>query len=190
LSLSALHSDFPHLFFHHRAKALAVEEAVDQLAIVRQIFAIPTQLPFVAEFRLVNTGKLPISIPVSAHLSDLQPADPSVPFTYIDLGLVLRVRGDVGSTASVRLYGAEDHSGTIRVLRPGEWIRIKANLQLDPQPQSCTSLKMQPGFWMHRNQFRATSGYFREDSTGICINEIPMPPPTETVTCARPHGTP
>lgn len=57
--------------------------------------------PFVAEFRFVNTGRLPISIPVSPHLSDLQPADSSVPFTYLDLGLVVRVRGDIGSTAYV-----------------------------------------------------------------------------------------
>ena len=142
--------------------------------------------PFVAEFRFVNTGRLPISIPVSPHRSDLQPADPSIPFTYLDLGLVVRVRGNAGSTAYVRLYGAEDHNGTIRVLMPGEWIRIKANLKLDPQPPACTSLKLQPGFWMHSNQFHATSGYFREDSTGICVNEIPMPPPTDTVGCQRP----
>lgn len=146
--------------------------------------------PFVAEFRLVNTGRLPISIPVSPHLSDLQPADPSVPFTYLDLGLIVRVRGDTGSTAYVRLYGAEDHNGTIRVLRPREWIRIKVNLKLDPQPPSCTSLKLEPGFWMHSNQFHATSGYFREDSMGICVNEIPMPPPTKTVACEQSHDRP
>jgi hypothetical protein len=145
----------------------------------------PSQ-PFLADFRLVNTGRLPISIPVSPHRSDLQPADPSVPFTYLDLGLVVRVRGDIGSTAYVRLYGAEDHNGTIRVLKPGEWIRIKAKLKLDPQPPSCTSLKLQPGFWMHSNRFRATSGSFWEDSTGICMNAIPMPPPTKTVVCQQP----
>ena len=140
--------------------------------------------------RFVNTGRLPISIPVSPHLSDLQPPDPSVPFTYLDLGLVVRVRGDTGSNAYVRLYGANDQSGTIRELRPGEWIRIKANLKFDPQPPSCTSLELQPGFWMHSNRFHATSGYFGEAATGICVNEIPMPQPTETVVCEQVHDRP
>jgi hypothetical protein len=32
--------------------------------------------PFAVEFRFINSGRLPISIPVSPHLSDLQPTDP------------------------------------------------------------------------------------------------------------------
>ena len=142
--------------------------------------------PFVAVFRLVNTGQLPISVPVSPHRADLQPVDPSVPFTYLDLGLVVRVIGVLAPPAYVRLYGAVDHSGTTRVLKPGEWIRVKASLKLDLPSASCTSLKLQPGFWMHRNQFRATSGYLQEDSMGICVNQVPMPPPTATVECVQP----
>lgn len=141
--------------------------------------------PFEAEFRFVNTGRLPINIPVSPNLSDLQPADPSVPFGYLDLGLAVRVRDDIGSTGYVRLYGAVDHNGTTRMLKPGEWIRVKANLKLNPVPASCTSLNLQPGFWMHSNRFRATSGFFREDSMGICVNQTPMPPATETVVCEQ-----
>ena len=75
--------------------------------------------PFNVEFRFVNTGKLPITIPVSPDLSDLQPADPSMPFNYLSLGLVLRVRNVVGSAGYVQLYGAGDHAGTTRVLMPG-----------------------------------------------------------------------
>jgi len=146
--------------------------------------------PFVVEFRFINSGRLPISIPVSPHLSDLQPADPSVPFTYLDLGLVVRVRDALGSQASVRLYGSENHSETIRVLKPGEWIRIKANLKLDLELPSCTSLKLQPGFWIHSNRFHATASNFQLDSMGICVNQIPMPPPTQTVMCERPHERP
>lgn len=146
--------------------------------------------PFVVEFRFVNSGRLPISIPVSPHLSDLQPTDPSVSFTYLDLGLVVRVRDAIGSNAYVRLYGSEDHSETIRVLKPGEWIRIKASLKLDLEPPSCTSLKLQPGFWIHSNRFRATANNFQLDSMGICVNEIPMPPPTQTVMCERPNERP
>jgi hypothetical protein len=143
--------------------------------------------PFEAEFRFVNTGRLPITIPVSPDLSDLQPEDPSVPFSYLSLGLVVRVRNDIGSTGYVQLYGALDHDGTTRALRPGEWIRVKANLKFDPQTSSCTSLILVPGFWMHSNRFRATSGGSWQDSNGMCVNEVPTSPLPATVVCERPH---
>jgi hypothetical protein len=139
--------------------------------------------PFQAEFRFVNTGRLPINIPVSPNRSDLQPPDASDPFGYLSLGLALHIRNKVGSTGYVQLYGAMDHSGTTRVLRPGEWIRVKANLKLNPRPPSCTSLTLVPGFWMHSNQVRATSGGSWEDSHGICVNETPVQ--SVTIHCER-----
>lgn len=144
--------------------------------------------PFHVEFRFVNTGRLPITIPVSPDLSGLQPADPTVSFSYLDLGLVVRVRSNIRPTAYVQLYGAENHGGTTtRVLRPGEWIRVKANLKLDPVPAKCVSLTLVPGFWMHSNRFRATSRGVWEDSNGICVNEIPIEPPTAKVLCEQAH---
>lgn len=148
---------------------------------------IDPEQPFKAEFRFINTGRLPINIPVSADLSDLQPADPSVPFTYLSLALAVRVRSDVGTTAYVQLYGAIDHNGTTRVLRPGEWIRVTANLKLEPQPRNCTSLTLVPGFWIHSNRFSATSRGSFTASNGICVNELPIAPPTATVVCEQSH---
>jgi hypothetical protein len=145
--------------------------------------------PFEVEFRFVNTGRLPITIPVSPNLSDLQPREPTAPFSYLDLGLVVRVRNETGSTGYVQLYGAVDQSGTTRVLRPGEWIRVKARLRLNPVPANCGLLVLVPGFWMHSDRFRATSRRFWEDSNGICVNEIPITPSTATVLCEQPHGT-
>lgn len=144
--------------------------------------------PFEVEFRFVNTGRLPITIPVSPDLSDLQPTDPGIPFTYLDLGLVVRVRNATGPTGYALLYGSEDHKGTTRVLKPGEWIRVRANLKLNYAPESCSSLTLVPGFWMHSNLFRATFHGFWEDSKGICVNQIPITPTAATVLCARPHG--
>lgn len=143
---------------------------------------------FEAEFRFVNSGRAPITVPISPDLSDLQPADPTVSFSYLDLGLAVRVRSDVASTGYVRLYGSVDHGGTTRVLKPGEWIRVKANLMLNPIPASCDSLTLVPGFWMHNNRFQASSRGFWEDSNGICVNEIPIMPPTAKVLCEHPPG--
>jgi hypothetical protein len=148
---------------------------------------IDPEQPFKAEFRFINTGRLPINIPVSPDLSDLQPADPSAPFTYLSLALAVRVRNDMGSTGYVQLYGAVDHNGTTRVLRPGEWIRVTANLKLEPQPRSCTSLTLMPGFWINSNRFSATSRGFFTASNGICVNGLPIAPPTPTVECEQSH---
>ena len=56
----------------------------------------PTEIrsrePFEAEFKILNTGSVPIEVPVTPHLSDLQPSDESVAFSY--LSLVLFVQGE------------------------------------------------------------------------------------------------
>jgi hypothetical protein len=104
----------------------------------------PSQ-PFQAELRFVNTGRLPVNISVSPDLSNLQPANPAVTFRYFSLALAIRARGASGSTAYIELYGADDHKDTMRVLRPGEWIRVKANLGLNPQPASCTAITLELG---------------------------------------------
>lgn len=148
---------------------------------------IDPEQPFQARFRFVNTGRLPINIPVSPDLSDLQPADPSVPFSYLSLSLALSVRDDSGSIAYVQLYGAVDHSGTTRVLRPGEWISVQANLKLNPPPHKCDSLELVPGFWIHSTRFHATSRGVSEASDGICLNQIPIAPPTSTILCEQPR---
>src|SRR5713226_8944816 len=50
--------------------------------------------PFAAEFRVLNTGLAPIELPVSPHLSDLQPSDESAAFSYLSFALVVRAGGE------------------------------------------------------------------------------------------------
>src|SRR5467141_4013294 len=90
---------------------------------------------FGVEFKILNTGTAPIELPVSPHLSDLQPNDESVAFSYFSLALVVRGEGetqrpDVACMGFVKLYGSPDHPESIMVLRPGEWIRVSANVKL------------------------------------------------------------
>jgi len=105
----------------------------------------PTEIrpaePFEIEFKITNTGRAPIEVPVNPHLSDLQPSDESVAFSYLNLALV--VRGDGGLEAQgqnvpalgfVELYGSDEHDGSIVELRPAEWIRVKAAVKLTTAP--------------------------------------------------------
>jgi len=80
------------------------------------------------EVRIENVGSVPVEMPFSPHLADLQPVDASQKFGYS----VARVEFWIGGTrwewtsseGGVALYGASQHPGTILTMHPGEWVRI------------------------------------------------------------------
>lgn len=90
--------------------------------------------PFEAEFKVVNTGRAPIDVPVWPHLSDLQPGDALAVFSYFSIALSITVKEGPGSNGYVELYGATGHEGTMLTLEPGEWIRVKANVKFGTPP--------------------------------------------------------
>jgi hypothetical protein len=81
------------------------------------------------EVRIENVGSVPVEMPFSPHLADLQPVDASQKFGYS----VVRVEFWIGGTrwdetdstwGDVALYGASQHPGTMLTMHPGEWVRI------------------------------------------------------------------
>lgn len=127
--------------------------------------AIDPDRPFEAEFQVLNSGRVPIDLPVSPHLSDLQPADESFAFSYFSLALVIRIeredhQQDLGSVGFVALYGSPDHPGTMVSLKPGEWVRVKANvtLQLRPRLAGPTAAHFRSEFWLRKNTFTPHPG--------------------------------
>ena len=122
----------------------------------------PTEInpadPFQAQFRILNTGLVPVEIPVSPDLSDLQPGDEAVDFSYFSLALVVGVEGDPASFGYAELYGSPDHEGTIRLLKPGEWVRVKANVKLGSPPSTKASNALRGSFWLRRNTFSPRPG--------------------------------
>ncbi len=95
----------------------------------------PTEIrasePFEAEFRIVNTGRVPIEVPVYPHLSDLQPSDESVPFSYFSLALVVKgesEQSNVPALGYIMLYGSHEHEGEAR----SQTRRISTQIQLPP----------------------------------------------------------
>lgn len=139
----------------------------------------PTQ-PFEAEFRVLNTGRAPIDIAASPHLSDLQPSDASVVFSYFSLALVIRVAHepqgpDVFPLGFVELYGSPDHDGTMVALKPGEWIRVKANvkLQLRSLPLEPVSARFHSEFWLRKNTFHPHPGGGSTEIQNLYPNHTP-----------------
>lgn len=136
----------------------------------------PTQ-PFEAEWRLLNTGLVPIDIPDWPHLSDLQPGDESVEFTYFSIALAVQVEGTQRGTRSVgivQLYGAADHEGTMLVLKPGEWIRVHAKVKLDNWPR-LKSTRVRGAFWLRRNTFQPHPGGSFTKFENLYPNATPTP---------------
>jgi hypothetical protein len=86
------------------------------------------------EVKIQNTGKEPIEIPWTAHLGDLEPTDPSEPYTYLDATVALDfATPDSSHSFSIYAfsYGAENVAGTTRKLLPGESAFVRARQQLD-----------------------------------------------------------
>jgi hypothetical protein len=139
----------------------------------------PTQ-PFEVEFKLLNTGRVPMSIPVSPHLSDLQRND-SEPFEYFSIALDVRVAevpdgiGVVAGGAFVELYGAADHEGTMLVLKPGEWIRVNANVKFRQWPVERVDARFRGGFWLRKNTFTPRPGGSSRDSQNLYPNHTETP---------------
>ena len=75
-----------------------------------------------------NVGSVPVEMPFSPHLADLQPADPSQKFGYSLVTVQFCIGGTkwewTSSEGDVALYGASQHAGTTLTMHPGEWVRI------------------------------------------------------------------
>ena len=118
--------------------------------------------PFEAEFRIMNTGFVSIDVPVSPHLSDLQPADEWRNFQYLSLALVVRLSATAPVHALglgyVELYGSVEHEDTIVTLKPGQWIRVKAKLKLHTWPSQSVEAGLRGDFWLHKNVYKPHEG--------------------------------
>jgi hypothetical protein len=89
------------------------------------------------EVVLHNTGSVPIRIPSSPNLADLQPKDPGKQFAYYELQIVLWIAADerwsTDAGGYAALYGNDDHANTMLTLEPGQWVRViaKGHFRLD-----------------------------------------------------------
>lgn len=135
--------------------------------------------PFLAEFRVLNTGLAPIEIPISPHLSDLQPSDETKSFTYFSLALVVNLHSAGPPQAEglgyVELYGSPEHEGTIVALKPGQWVRIKANVKMHTWPSKPVNATLQGDFWLRQNTFVPHEGGSFTDIHNLYPNHTLFP---------------
>jgi hypothetical protein len=137
-------------------------------------------VPFRVEFKILNTGTAPMELPVSPHLSDLQPGDESVAFNYFSLALAVRAAPEpegppVDSIGFVELFGASDHAESMMILRPGEWIRVSASVKLLTLPSEPVSAYFRGDFWLRRNTFHPHAGGYFIEANNLYPNSTPTP---------------
>ena len=133
--------------------------------------------PFEAEFRILNTGLAPIELPISPHLSDLQPINESATFTYWSLALVIRLEGPQQGTPSVgyiQLYGAADQGKTMLTLEPGQWIQVQTKVKLENWPK-VDATRATGEFWLRRNTFHPHPGGWTTTIENVYPNVTPTP---------------
>lgn len=136
--------------------------------------------PFEVEFRVLNTGLAPIELPIYPDLSDLQPGDESATFSYFSLNLAVRVeikpaKAGVFPVGFVELYGSRDRQGTLLVLRPGEWIRVRGNIKLSNPPPEFTEGYLRGEFWLRSNTFHPHPGGQFIQMNNLYPNATPTP---------------
>jgi hypothetical protein len=162
-------------------------DVMDPRALTVQIpFVIPKRIdpvqPMEVEFRLLNSGRVPLEVPVSPHLSDLQPPDESGSFSYMSLALAVNViiydahMPPIPNAPSfVQLYGSAEDARTMLVLNPGEWIRVRANLKLSLAPRETIPAWLKGTFWLRTNTFHPRAGGGVTETVNLYPNEGTAP---------------
>ena len=131
--------------------------------------------PFEAEFKILNTGLVTVEVPAWPHLSDLQPADDSAAFAYLRITLAVEGDGRSPIAGTVSLYGSPDREGTILVLKPGEWIRVKANVKPESSPSIPAFTRFRGTLMMQKEIFHPRSGGGSTDIDNLGLNTTPTP---------------
>jgi hypothetical protein len=125
------------------------------------------------ELKLENVGSVMLGIPVYPHLSDLQPEDAAQPFKYSEIGFGSFVRSEsqLANLGHVMLYGDALHSESILQLKPGEWIRVRAETHVNLANSSGTTPFEDPvrgGFWIHHVTYTSRPEGSSSMALGVC----------------------
>ena len=84
-------------------------------------------------------------------------------FHYSSLALVVRSEAEpqgppVDSLGFVELFGSPEHAESMMLLRPGEWIRVRASVKLLKRPSAPVSARFRGDFWLRKNTFHPHPG--------------------------------
>jgi len=125
------------------------QESSLNIEIVSATIAKDTEAPTVVfQVRLRNIGQDKLAIPIDPNLADFEPALAGAPYSYISAHIFVVLQETKGILQGVSLYGSKEITGSLRDLRAGESIEIRARTPLKPinpnvisEPRSHASVK-------------------------------------------------
>jgi len=135
------------------------------------------------EVTIKNVGSMPLTIPFSPDLADLQPEDAAQKFGYsaLQLSLFAAAGNDphIVGLAIVRLYGNQNHANTMVTLSPGEWVRIagRDKIHFPPDPTTIDLIhagafdRAYPQVAAYHSETSLTPTSSTTDSHEICIQQ-------------------
>ena len=132
----------------------------------------PTR-PFEIEFKVLNTGTVPLKLPVSPHLADLQPSDASATFTYMNLALAAGPVEDRSAIGFVQLYGRPEVPDSMITLSPGEWLTVEARVEFHQNVPPAENVNLTARSWIQRTTFYPHPGGHATAVMNICLPEKP-----------------
>jgi hypothetical protein len=86
---------------------------------------------FIGEFELRNAGRDNIEIPVDPSSRDFEPMSSTIPYRYVKAYIWLAAQPAAGENlpgAGLPLYGAGSVPASLRTLKPGDAVRIRAKI--------------------------------------------------------------
>jgi hypothetical protein len=87
------------------------------------------------EIKIENVGSVAMAIPCNSNLADLQPADEKQSFHYRSFAIILKLTNAANKSQQLimeatHLYGIPENPDTLKVLKPGEWLRLRIKTKL------------------------------------------------------------
>ncbi|HZS29382.1 MAG TPA: hypothetical protein VFB76_19310 [Candidatus Angelobacter sp.] len=87
------------------------------------------------EIKIENVGSVDMAIPWNPNLADFQPADEKQGFHYRSFVIVLKLTNAADKSQQLimeaaHLYGIPGKPETLKVLKPGDWLRLRIKTKL------------------------------------------------------------
>jgi len=130
------------------------------------------------EVKIRNVGKEPIILPWASNLADFEPQNLSATYTYRQGTVSLYfTAGKQELAVYSSFYGSPAHAGTLKELRQGEWVKVRARTRLETFDDSFS------------RAFGSADFVDTEVGADLMLNEVKFSPkgrdgkPAETSTC-------
>jgi hypothetical protein len=132
------------------------------------------------EVKIQNIGREPITVPWAANLADFEPHDPAASYSYLEGTISLGfAKGKQEFFIFANSYGSPEVAGTLRQLRPEEWVVVRGRSQLltsdtwvlqEFRNANSMSMRVRADFMLSNTQFLPAGNHEKPTENSSCVN--------------------